>query len=375
MALAMKAPTAQNDIQRWIIDHVQGHPRDIAKLATKRFGMSRQGINKELRDMVSRGLLTAEGKTKARVYGLATFAQEVQDFAVAGLEEDVAWRQLVGPALADLPENVRHICQHATTEMLNNIIDHSGSERAVVGFARNATNVTIWLADRGVGIFKHIKERCHLEDERHAILELSKGKLTTAPSRHTGEGIFFTSRMCESFRLTSGDLTLVCAPTPDGWHNWLLENATGNTWSGTLVNMEINPSTTLTTRAVFDKFAADADVGFSKTHVPVKLAKHAGEHLVSRSQAKRILARCALFSEVWLDFEGVETIDQAFADEIFRVFARNNPSIRIVPFNTSPDVQRTIGHVLANAHVAATQNGPPEQFLPGMGDATGKTGT
>ena len=34
-----------------------------------------------------------------------------------------------------------------------------------------------------------------LSDERLASLELSKGKLTIEPRRHSGEGVFFTSRV------------------------------------------------------------------------------------------------------------------------------------------------------------------------------------
>lgn len=40
----------------------------------------------------------------------------------------------------------------------------------------------------------------------HAILELSKGKFTSDPARHSGEGIFFTSRMCDKFEILSKGL-------------------------------------------------------------------------------------------------------------------------------------------------------------------------
>jgi hypothetical protein len=51
----------------------------------------------------------------------------------------------------------------------------------------------------GICIFNKTAEDFNLDDERHAILELSKGKLTSDPSRHNGEGIFFTSRMFDDF--------------------------------------------------------------------------------------------------------------------------------------------------------------------------------
>jgi hypothetical protein len=51
----------------------------------------------------------------------------------------------------------------------------------------------LYIIQNGVGIFKKIQNALGLEDERHAVLELSRGKLTADPARHTGEGIFFVA--------------------------------------------------------------------------------------------------------------------------------------------------------------------------------------
>lgn len=64
--------------------------------------------------------------------------------------------------------------------------------------------------------------------------------------------------------------------------------------------------------------------------------------LLSRSQAKRLLARFEKFEEVMLDFKDVQTIGQAFADEIFRVFALQHPEVKIIAINTTPEVQQMI---------------------------------
>jgi hypothetical protein len=94
-------------------------------------------------------------------------------------------------------------------------------------------------------------------------------------------------------------------------------------------------------RQVFDRYQNDG-VGFRKTHVPVKLGKYPGEQLVSRSQAKRVLARFDQFSEVLLDFAGVDQIGQAFADEIFRVFRNSHPETGVIAIHATDQVQRTI---------------------------------
>ena len=83
-----------------------------------------------------------------------------------------------------------------------------------------------------------------------------------------------------------------------------------------------------------------------KTVVPVRLAQHEGEKLVTRSQAKRVAQRFERFKEVVLDFEGVAEIGQGFADELFRVFAKAHPDVRLRPINTSEAVTQMVRRVL-----------------------------
>ena len=84
-------------------------------------------------------------------------------------------------------------------------------------------------------------------------------------------------------------------------------------------------------------------------YVLLRLAQHEGEKLVSRSQAKRVAHRFERFKRVELDFSGIEEIGQAFADEMFRVFATAHPGIRITPINTSPVVAQMIRRALSAA--------------------------
>jgi hypothetical protein len=194
--------------------------------------------------------------------------------------------------------------------------------------------------DNGVGIFNKIQKELNLDDPLHAILELSKGKLTTDPARHSGEGIFFTSRMFDKFTVFSGKLFF----SYQGEIDWLLEDNQEFS-KGTGVILEISVSSKRTAQQVFDRFTTTGDYGFSKTHVPVFLAAYGDENLISRSQAKRLLTRFERFKEIILDFTDVSTIGQAFADEIFRVFQTQNPDIHLVPINMTEQVQKMIAHV------------------------------
>jgi hypothetical protein len=72
------------------------------------------------------------------------------------------------------------------------------------------------------------------------------------------------------------------------------------------------------------------------------LALYGNEKLISRSQAKRVLARVELFKCVVFNFEGVPTIGQAFADEIFRVFVNAHPELEVFAIKASSEVKRMI---------------------------------
>ena len=179
----------------------------------------------------------------------------------------------------------------------------------------------------------------NLLDERHAIFELSKGKLTTDPAHHTGEDIFFTSRVFDGFDILSGGVFFTHQFGDE--EDWLLERL--NPANGTSVFMKLDNHTSRTTKRIFDQYtSSDDDMAFSKTVVPVQLAQYGNDKLISRSQAKRVMARVDLFKKVVLDFKEVPTIGQAFSDEMFRVFAREHPGIELVPVHTNAEVKRMI---------------------------------
>lgn len=201
-------------------------------------------------------------------------------------------------------------------------------------------DIAITITDDGEGIFQHIARIMGLNDTRESILELSKGKLTTDPDNHSGQGIFFSSRAFDKFSITSGDLFF--SHTDGANQDWLLHGA--EELSGTSVNMRIALDSNRTLRSVFDSFTGneDEDFAFNKTVVPIKLALYEGERLVSRSQGKRILNRVEKFKTVVLNFSGVDSIGQAFADEVFRVFVRQHPEIELITLNLNEDIRRMI---------------------------------
>jgi hypothetical protein len=328
------------EIRQFILDKVEEHPEGIAKVAGEAFSISRQAVNRHIQHLVAENLLSIEGATRSRRYRLNPLLKWGQTYALDGsLEEDRVWRNDIAPRLGPLPKNVLDIWHYGFTEILNNAIDHSSGSFVDIILTKTATASEICINDDGEGIFKKIQNALELHDERHAVLELAKGKLTTDPANHSGEGIFFTSRAFNEFHILSGTVFFLHKFNEE--EDWISESR--EFVSGTSVLLRLKNNATQTLKEVFDKFTSnDEDYGFTKTTVPVRLAQYGEESLVSRSQAKRLLARIEKFKTVLFDFTGVSAIGQAFADEIFRVFAGQHPDIELTPIHANPDVQKMI---------------------------------
>jgi len=322
------------EVRNYILRNIS-RPGLAANIA-KKFGITRQAANRHLRQLVSEGAILASGKTQKREYRLAKMSVHDFDYQIAtGLDEDTIWRVDVRPLLSNLPRNVMDIWHWAFTEMFNNAIDHSEGTAIKVEVTQTALDAEIVILDNGIGIFKKLKERFNLDDERHALLELSKGKMTTDPKKHSGQGIFFTSRMVDDFSILSGETYFTHENKSD--HDWILDASEGET-GGTAVFLRVSNHTARTTRKILAEYSVDGSYGFNKTVIPLELARYGTDQLVSRSQAKRVLARIDQFSQVLLDFKDVQEIGQAFADEIFRVFALEHPEVKLLPIHANKNI-------------------------------------
>lgn len=351
-------------IREFLLAHLEQHPRDIVALAAKEFSLTRQAVQRHLNRLVADGHVAARGHTRSRNYSLVETELCKVAIPVRGLNEDDAWKEYMRPCVQSMPDNVAGILHYGFAEMVNNVIDHSESETVVLRLAVTANFAEVQVFDTGVGIFRKIAAACNLPDEMMAIFELSKGKLTTDPARHSGEGIFFTSRLCDHFSLQSGPIYFARF----GDEDWLQENREAVA-PGTLVTMRVSLRTERTSKEVFDRYAdPEDDFTFSTTRVPVRLMQYGRENLVSRSQARRLLTRFERFRHVYLDFAGVEFIGQGFADEVFRVFADAHPDTRLSVVNANESVQRMIAHATHSAPSAP--DAPDAEAPPGPAGPT-----
>jgi len=295
-------------------------------------GFSRQSAHARLRKLVAGGTVVVDGAGRATRYGLAERVWE-RRFSIEGLEEDRVYEALSSelPEVGELEGESASVVSYVVTEMVNNAIDHSGGQEVRLAARAARTHLSLEIEDDGVGAFAHVRDELNLDSELSAVQEISKGKTTTAPDRHSGEGIFFVSKAVDVFRLESGTLAWVV----DNERDDVAIEALVRPRAGTRVTVELDTSRV---RSLTDIFALyTEDYAFTKTRTVIKLFT-IGVRFMSRSEAKRLLHGLEKFREVVLDFSGVDAVGQGFADEVFRVWAGAHPEVLLDPTNMNEAV-------------------------------------
>lgn len=314
-------------------------------------GISRQAINKHLKEMIGNGLVLKKGKTRKAFYSLHDGKKSIptvkiinRNYCLQGLEEDSVFRDfaLILQLKKYLSGQAFEIIQYAFTEILNNAIEHSNSKTGNIKLIVNQYNLHFQIRDFGIGIFCSILKKFKLLDENAAIMELLKGKTTTMKQKHTGEGIFFTSKIADTLSLRSHKFNLIF---DNRKKDIFIEKKVFQ--KGTQVNFVISKQSRRRLNKIFLSFAPEEfDYKFDRTVVMIKLLS---QEYISRSEAKRLLSGLdKKFKEIILDFKGVKSIGQGFADEVFRIFRKRHPEILIKSENASLPVKLMIDHVVDN---------------------------
>jgi hypothetical protein len=144
--------------------------------------------------------------------------------------------------------------------------------------------------------------------------------------------------MDEFFIISSGKVF-----TNNKYDNSKISDIAESNQTGTCVIMCLSNFSNKNPQEIFDMYA-DVDGGFTKTRLPLKNIFDTSP--VSRSQAKRVCNRLENFEEVILDFEGISWMGQGFAHQLFAVFPKEHPDIRLVPVNMNEDVSKMYIHVV-----------------------------
>ncbi|MBU3968628.1 ATP-binding protein [Patescibacteria group bacterium] len=325
---------------------------------TSAIGVSRQYVNMVISDLVAEKEAVKLGGTRNAFYVSKDYISKHSDivpnvfkklYKNESIEEHKILLEIEErfPKLAQLPENVRNIFTFAFSEMFNNAIEHSQSKSISVEVAVRDKDLSFIVNDSGVGVFRNIMKKRNLKSEIQAIQDLLKGKTTTMPKSHSGEGIFFTSKSGDVFILDSFgyQLAINTIKSDVSIHRISLKKR------GTRVIFRISANSSRHLNDIFKKYTNlvnESDYGFDKTEIRVKLFTAGGIH-ISRSQARRVLAGLEKFKIILFDYENVPMVGQAFADEIYRVFQERHPDIRLENENTSEGVRFMIERAINEA--------------------------
>ena len=339
------------DIEKLILKILKNKKQITAADIVRRTGFSRMYVNKFLRDLREKGKIVLMGKANqaryisADKYAVARAKKELTSFHKIlrnkNLSEDVVLDQIKRNTgiFLDVPKNIFRIVDYAFSEMLNNAIEHSRSKIIEIKIKKDDSGVHFDVVDRGIGIFRHIMKKRSLKNELEAIQDLLKGKQTTAPRNHTGEGIFFTSKVADIFLIQSFNKKLT--------FNNILEDIfidDVKPAKGTKVTFFIAIKSERKLDKIFREYSGNS-FEFSKTMVVVKLYKMDTDY-ISRSQARRVLSGLESFKTITLDFKGVKTIGQGFADEVFRVWKSNHPHIEVISKNANDNIEFMVNRAL-----------------------------
>jgi hypothetical protein len=321
----------------------QGHVKtaDIVSLT----GHSRAYVHRFLKTLADEGALILMGKANQAHYILPPQKGLSNERPLnvhrimtnKGLTEDKVLREIKenSAIFQGVAGNVSSIIDYSFTEMLNNAIEHSTAQKIDVVVMRTATDIKFTVTDRGIGIFNNIMNKKRLGASIDAIQDLLKGKETTAPDAHSGEGIFFTSKIADLLTIKSFEKKLV------------FDNARQDIYikdvkpvRGTRVDFVLGLKSKKKLVDLFGKYT-DESFQFSKTGVQVKLF-HQDVDYVSRSQARRILVGMEKFKTIELNFKEVNTIGQAFADEVFRIWQSGHKDVKFVIKDANENVMLMI---------------------------------
>lgn len=332
-----------------IIKYIQAHAETRSSDLAKRLGIGRQTIAHHLKSLVETGVISKSGSTRNATYSYQRRPRPPQlptcHFLknIKGLEEHLVYEEIQRRLQLKnhLSKNVESIAFYAFGEMLNNAIDHSRSEKVEIVASIERGRFEFSIRDRGVGAFANIKKKFQLNDEWEAAEHLLKGKQTTDPERHSGQGIFFTSRVADRFSLVSHKIELVFDADKD---DIALKEARNLT--GTEVHFSIRARSKRKLKDIFDRYA-DEEYKFNQGEINFGVFKD--RELLSRSQARRILAGLEEFERIVFDFKDVAGIGQAFADEIFRVYAKRFPNKILEPINQNQAVHLMIQRARGSA--------------------------
>ncbi len=332
-------------IQAYLLKNISQHPHDIVRVTMTQFDVSRTTVLRHLSHLINAGKVIKTGNTKQTTYALTNSKQQKIHLKLnQSFDEFEVFNTYIQPIIKPLvSNNTFDIAEYSATEILNNAKDHSKGTALELSISLDSQQLRIRIKDNGIGALENLKSLLKTDDAKETILQLSKGKLTSDPKNHTGEGVFFSSRACQCFTLTANGYSYIRDNIERDWSLVTAEKS-----PGTDVLLEIKTNSDVNLVELFQHYQDPDSLAFMKTDVFIAMAREHGQRLISRSQAKRVVKNLDQFSHVTLDFKHVEAIGQGFADQVFRVFKQQHPNVTLHAVNASETVDFMIKRTQAS---------------------------
>ena len=207
------------DIKEYIIERLNKKTKVSSRYLVRKTGFTRSYLNRFLQELIEEGQIVKIGKARKTIYILAD-AEKLESFRESRMNYSLCLKndfQIPSTSLntlesikketgifSGLSVNVVEIIDSSFTELLNNAIVHSGAESINIKMKREQDFISTEITDNGIGIFKKIMEHFSLKNELEAIQQILRGKLTTFPESHAGQGLYNVSKSCDSFVIHSG---------------------------------------------------------------------------------------------------------------------------------------------------------------------------
>ena len=336
-------------IKKEMLNYIRKDRADFVKAISEKFDISATSVKRYIKECLKNHIILCDPLRECK-YKMYTIKKEFSILKRGRIEEHQIFKKEILPLLEGISKEAVQSWNYAFCEIMNNAIEHSKREEIRCIFERDYLYTRISIVDDGVGIFKNIGKYIQAATGESftnddIMLELYKGKLTTKPAEHSGEGIYFASKVTSSFAIWSDQTLFSIENIEENKPMQEILNAYLKRFHnvGTIVIMEIENDTSVSPRQVFEKYAP-AGVGFVRTYLPLERISTFGE-LSARSQARRVIYRLDRFRQIELDFKNVDFMGQAFADELFRIFQSKYPYIQLYVLNANETVSGMIQYI------------------------------
>ena len=322
---------SSQQIKKFILDNLSHHEKDIIQAAINHFGISRQAIHKHMNNLISAKKVIAHGNTKGRYYQLMPMVNFSKTIDINNGTTQEILKNFVSIHLKSLPLNIQEIFEFSVGALLNNIFDHASALKIYLKIYITHEQAHFILADNGIGIFDHIRSGLSLTSNELAALELAKGDLTTDSNRHSGGELNTIIKLFDLVTIDSSGKSLKYSNYDDDW-----QIAYSLQQKGTRIHLQIEPSSKRTCATIFNRIFKSEE---KKIKIPLNLLDISEYKIVnSRSQAKSVLRNIQKFKKIEFDFNKIDLIGPAFADELVRNVKSKNKTASIEWINCNKTV-------------------------------------